>query len=38
MRSLVRVGLALSVLLLLAPLAWAGDGLALTPPMGSASA
>ena len=34
MRSLVRVGLALLVLLLMAPLAWAGDGLALTPPMG----
>ena len=34
MRSLVRVGLALLVLLLTAPLAQAGDGLALTPPMG----
>ena len=34
MRSLVRVGFALLVPLLMAPLAWAGDGLALTPPMG----
>jgi len=34
MRSLVRVGLALLFLLLTAPLARAGDGLALTPPMG----
>jgi len=32
MRSLVRVSLALSVLLLMSPLAWAGDGLALTRP------
>ena len=34
MRSLARVGLALLVVLLMAPLARAGDGLALTPPMG----
>ena len=34
MRSIVRVGLVLALLLLLAPPAPAGDGLALTPPMG----
>ena len=34
MRSLLRVSLALLLLLLMAPLARAGDGLALTPPMG----
>jgi alpha-galactosidase len=34
MRSLVRLGLALSLVLLLAPPAPAGDDLALTPPMG----
>ena len=34
MRSLVRVGFALLVPVLMAPLARAGDGLALTPPMG----
>jgi len=34
MRSLLRVSLALLLLLLMAPLARAGDRLALTPPMG----
>jgi alpha-galactosidase len=34
MRSILRVSLALLLLLLMAPLARAGDGLALTPPMG----
>ena len=34
MRSLLRISLALLLLLLMAPLARAGDRLALTPPMG----
>jgi alpha-galactosidase len=34
MRTLARFGLALALLLAVAPLAPAGDGLALTPPMG----
>jgi len=34
LRSILRVSLALLLLLLMAPLARAGDGLALTPPMG----
>jgi alpha-galactosidase len=34
MRSLLRVNLVVSLLLVMAPLAMAADGLALTPPMG----
>jgi alpha-galactosidase len=34
MHSLLRVGLVVSLLLVMAPLALAADGLALTPPMG----
>ena len=34
MRSLLRVGLVVSLLLVMVPFALAADGLALTPPMG----